>query len=103
MKIKYKSNNIKDETEKLPDQQKQQLDNITSDVSDTTNKFNENINKYQKTSKEIIEKSIDTTKQTTNNKPLIHFQSITNTFVELQKSLLETYQSINIKIFGCFL
>ena len=48
-------------TEKLLDQQKQQLDNITADVSDTTNKFNENINKYQKTSKEIIEKSIDTT------------------------------------------
>ena len=74
---KIQSNNIKDETEKLSDQQKQQLDNITSDVSDTTNKFNENINKYQKRSKEIIEKSIDTTSNyqqqaTTNNKPLIH-------------------------------
>ena len=51
--------------------QKQQLDNITFDVSDKTNKFNENINKYQKTSKEIIEKSIDK-QATTKNKPLIH-------------------------------
>ena len=37
---KKQNSTIKDETEKLPDQQKQQLDNITSDVSDTTNKFN---------------------------------------------------------------
>ena len=50
---KYNST-IKDETEKFLDQQKQQ-------VSDTTNKFNENIKEYQKTSNEIIEKSIDTT------------------------------------------
>ena len=66
--------------------------NITADVSDKTNKFNENINKYQKTSKEIIEKSIDTTSNY-QQQAINTFQSITNTFVELQKSLLETYQS----------
>ena len=61
-------------------------------ISDTTNKFNENINKYQKTSNEIIEKIIDTTSNY-QQQAINTFQSITNTFVELQKSLLETYQS----------
>ena len=40
---KKNTSNIKDETEKFLDQQKQQ-------ISDATNKFNENINQYQNTS-----------------------------------------------------
>jgi glutamyl-tRNA reductase len=79
---------VKDETEKLLDQQKQQ-------ISDATNKFNENINKYQKISNEIIEKSIDTTSKY-QQQAINTFQSITNNFVELQKNLLETYQSVRL-------
>ena len=90
---KKHNSTIKDETEKHLDQQKQQIDNITSDVSHATNKFNENINEYQKTSNEIIEKSIDTTSKYQQN-AINTFQSITNNFVELQKNLLETYQSV---------
>ena len=86
------SSTIKDETEKFLDQQKQQ-------ISDTTNKFNENINEYQKTSNEIIEKNIDTTskyQQDTFNT----VQSITTNFVELQKNLLDTYQSVISRFLG---
>jgi hypothetical protein len=52
-----------------------------------------NINQYQKTSNEIIEKSIDTTSKY-QQQAINTFQSITNNFVELQKNLLETYQSV---------
>ena len=84
---KKHTSTVKDETEKkLLDQQKQQ-------ISDATNKFNENINEYQKTSNEIIEKSIDTTSKY-QQQAINTFQSITNNFVELQKNLLETYQSV---------
>jgi predicted nucleic-acid-binding Zn-ribbon protein len=78
---KKNTNTIKEETEKLLDQQKQQ-------ISDATDKFNENINDYQ-----IIEKSIDTTGKY-QQQAINTFQSITNNFVELQKNLLETYQSV---------
>ena len=59
---KKHTSTIKDEPEKFLDQQKQQ-------ISNATDKFNQNINEYQKTSNEIIEKSIESYSQvsTTNH------------------------------------
>ena len=58
---KKQNNTIKDEAEKSLNQQNNRLDNIASTGSDTTNRFNENINQYQETNNEIIEKNIETT------------------------------------------
>ena len=49
--IKKQSNNTKEETGKFLDQQRQQIANTTSHISDTTN---------QQTNKAILDKSIDT-------------------------------------------
>ena len=69
---KKQSNNIKDETEKLPDQQKQQLDNITSDVSNIKqiNSMKISIN-IKRQAKKLLRK-VSIQQATTNNKPLIH-------------------------------
>ena len=96
---KKQNNTIKDEAERSLNQQNKQLDNTAFNGSDTTNRFNENINKYQPTSNEIIEKNIDTTskyQQDTFNT----VQSITTNFVELQKNLLDTYQSVISRFLG---
>jgi len=57
---KKQSNNIKEETGKFLDQQRQQIENTTSTISDTTNKVTNNVNQYQQTNKAILDKSIDT-------------------------------------------
>jgi hypothetical protein len=96
---KKQNNTIKDEVEESLNQQNNQLGNTTLNGSDTTNRFNENINKYQQTNNEIIEKTIDTTskyQQDTFNT----VQSITTNFVELQKNLLDTYQSVISRFLG---
>ncbi|HSL13716.1 MAG TPA: hypothetical protein VK882_05625, partial [Nitrososphaeraceae archaeon] len=57
---KKQSNNIKEETGKFLDQQRQQIANTTSDLSDTTNKVSNSVNEYQQTNRAILDKSIDT-------------------------------------------
>jgi ABC-type transporter Mla subunit MlaD len=69
------------------DQQKQQLENTVSHISDTTNQVTNSVNEYQQTNREILDKSIDTTnkyQQETIN--LIH--SIINNTIGLQGILL---------------
>ena len=89
---KRQSDTIKEGTEKFLDQQKQQMANTTSNISDTTNRVNEDINEYQKANNEILEKSTDTAgkyqQQTINA-----IQSILNNSIELQKNILDTFQS----------
>jgi hypothetical protein len=96
---KKPNNTINDETEKSLSQQGKQLEKTVSNISDTKNRFDEDINEYQQTNDEIIKKSIDTTskyqKDTFNT-----VQSITNNFVELQKNLLDTYQSVISSFLG---
>ncbi len=82
------SNNIKEEAKEFLDNQRQQLENTTSTISETTN----NINEYQKTNKAIIEKSIDTS-NTYQQETINTIQTIANNYVELQNNILDTYQS----------
>ena len=57
---KIVNNDIKEGTEKFLDQQRQQIENTTSNISDTTNKVTNSVNEYQQTNKAILDKSIDT-------------------------------------------
>jgi hypothetical protein len=91
-KNKTVNNDLKEGT-KILDQQRQQIENTTSNLSDTTNNVTNNVNEYQQTNKAILDKSIDTSnkyQQETNNT----IQSIYNTYVELQKNFANTFQSV---------
>ena len=87
------SNTIKEDTEKFLDQQRQQIENTTSNISSTTNKVNDNFNKYQRTNNEIIEKGIDTTNKY-QQESINTIQSISNNSIELQKNFANTIQSV---------
>ena len=69
---KKQSNTIKEETQNFLDQQKQQMANTTSNISNTTNRVNDNFNTYQKTNNEIIEKVLILLTNI-NKKPLTQF------------------------------
>jgi uncharacterized protein YlaN (UPF0358 family) len=85
--------NLKKETERIVDHQKQQLENTTtSTISNTANKDNNSFNEYQKINHEIIEKSIDTTNRY-QQKTINTIQSISNNYIELQNNIRDTYQS----------
>jgi exonuclease VII large subunit len=88
------NNDLKEGTKKFLDQQRQQIENTTSNLSDTTNNVTTNsVNEYQQTNKAILDKSIDASnkyQQETNNT----IQSIYNTYVELQKNFANTFQSV---------
>ena len=45
---KKQSNNIKEGTGKFLDQQRQQIENTVSNISDTTNKVSNSVNEYQR-------------------------------------------------------
>src|SRR5688572_22642110 len=92
MKIKKQSNTIKEETEHFLNQQKQQMANTTSNISNITNRVNDNFNEYQKTNNEIIGQGIDTTNKY-QQETINTIQSISNNAIELQKNILNTYQS----------
>jgi hypothetical protein len=53
------SNSLKEQTEEFLDNQRQQLENTISTISESTktNKINNNINEYQTENKAILEKS----------------------------------------------
>ena len=83
---------IKEETEHFLNQQKQQMANTTSNISNITNRVNDNFNEYQKTNNEIIGQGIDTTNKY-QQETINTIQSISNNAIELQKNILNTYQS----------
>ena len=87
------NNNIKEGTEKFLDQQKQQIANTTSNISDTTNKVTNSVNEYQQTNKAILDKSIDTSNKY-QQETIDTIQSITNNTIELQKNFANTFQSV---------
>ncbi len=89
---KRQSNNIKEGTEKFVDQQKQQIDNTISNISETTNRFDHNINEYQRSNNEILDKSIDISNKY-QQETINTMQSISNNYVELQNNIFNTYQS----------
>ena len=86
------NNDIKEGTEKFLDQQRQQIENTTSNISYTTNKVTNSVNEYQQTNKAILDKSIDTSNKY-QQETINTIQSITNNSIELQKNILNTYQS----------
>ena len=91
------SNKIKEEeqTNTFLDNQRQQLENTTSNtISESiTNKINDNINEYQTANKAILDKSIDTTNRY-QQESINTIQSISNNYIELQNNILNAYQSI---------
>ena len=87
------SNTIKEGTEKFLDQQRQQIENTTSNISDTTNKLTNSVNEYQQTNKAILDKSIDTSNKY-QQETINTIQSITNNTIELQKNFANTIQSV---------
>ena len=87
------SNTIKEGTEKFLDQQRQQIENTTSNISDTTNKVTNSVNEYQQTNKAILDKSIDTTNKY-QQESINTIQSISNNSIELQKNFANTIQSV---------
>ena len=87
------NNNIKEGTEKFLDQQRQQISNITSNISDTTNKVTNSVNEYQQTNKAILDKSIDTSNKY-QQETINTIQSITNNTIELQKNFANSFQSV---------
>jgi len=91
--IKKQSNNTEEDTSKLLDQQRQQIANTTSNISDTTNKVANSLNEYQQTNKGILDKSIDTSNKY-QQETINTIQSITNNTIELQKNFANTIQSV---------
>jgi len=90
---KKQSNTIKEETGKFLDQQRQQIANTTSTISDTTNKVANNVNEYQQANRAILDKSIDTSNKY-QQESINTIQSITNNTIELQKNFANTFQSV---------
>ena len=90
---KKQSNNIKEETGKFLDQQRQQIANTTSNISDTTNKVTNSVNEYQQTNRAILDKSIDTSNKY-QQETINTIQSISNNTIELQKNFANTLQSV---------
>ena len=88
---KEQSNNIKEDTKEFLDNQRQQLANTTSTISETTNKINNNINEYQQTNRAILEKSIELADKY--QQQIINtIKAISNNYVEAQKNFLYNYQ-----------
>lgn len=88
---KVQGNNIKEETTEYLDNQRQELSNTTSTISETTNIINNNINEYQIINREILEKSIDLADKY--QQQIINtIKAISNNFVEAQKNFLYNYQ-----------
>jgi hypothetical protein len=90
---KKQTNNVKEETGKFLDQQRQQIANTTSNISDTTNKVANNVNEYQQTNRAILDKSIDTSNKY-QQESINTLQSISNNTIELQKNFANTFQSV---------
>ena len=83
--------NVKEKTNEFRDNQRQQLENTTSTISETTNNINENINEYQRTNNKIFEKSFELADKY--QQQIINtIKAISNNYVEAQKNFLYNYQ-----------
>ncbi len=94
--IKESTKKSKESTEEYIDEQNQQINNTVSNISEATKKISESANKFQADTKRILEKSTDTFGK--NQDQIVKTsQEITDNFVELQKNVLNTYQSSYLK------
>ena len=80
-------------TEALLNEEKQQIENITSTISEATDQFTENVNEYQEKNKEILEESIDRANKY-QQESINTIQSLSNNYIELQKNLLNTFHLV---------
>jgi hypothetical protein len=90
--VKENTNQFKENTDRYLEQQNQQIKNTASNVSNTTENINESVNKFQADNKRVLENNVDTFRkyQEQINKTT---QEITQNSIELQKNILNTYQS----------
>ena len=90
--VKENTNQFKENTDRYLEQQRQQYKDTASNISQTTENINENVNKFQADNKRVLENSVDTFRkyQEQINKTT---QEITQNSIELQKNILNTYQS----------
>ena len=90
--VKENINQFKENTDRYLEQQRQQFKDTASNVSNTTEKINESVNKFQADNKRVLENNVDTFRkyQEQINKTT---QEITQNSIELQKNILNTYQS----------
>jgi hypothetical protein len=84
---------IKEEAENFANQQKQQVENTTSNFQDTTHRVTNTINEYQNTNNYNLQKIIDTANKY-QQESINTIQSITNNTIELQKNIANTFQSV---------
>jgi hypothetical protein len=94
-------------TEALLAEEKQQIENITSTISEATDQVTENINEYQEKNREILGESIEATNkyqqesintiQSFSNNYNNIIQSFSNNNIELQKNLLNTFNSVGAR------
>jgi len=90
---KKQSDTIKEDTENFLDNQSQLLEDSTLNIPDLTNRMTNTINEYRKTNKDRLEKSIDKANKY-QQQNINTIQSISNNYVELQKNILISYQSV---------
>ena len=90
--VKENTNQFKENTDRYLEQQRQQYKNTASNISQTTENINESVNKFQADNKRVLENNVDTFRkyQEQINKTT---QEITQNSIELQKNILNTYQS----------
>ena len=94
---KRQSNNIKEDAKEFLDNQRQQLENTTSTISETTDQVTDNINEYQRSNNEILDKSIDISNKY-QQQVINTIKTISNNYIELQNNILNTYQSVLSKL-----
>lgn len=82
----------KEEIEKNADQQKKQVEEVTSTVKDTANKINTELIEYQEGTKKIFEDNVDSVNQF-QERFIKTSKEISNSYIELQKNILNIYQS----------
>ena len=83
-------------TEALLAEEKQQIENITSTISEATDQVTENINEYQEKNREILGESIEATNKY-QQESINTIQSFSNNNIELQKNLLNTFNSVGAR------
>lgn len=90
--IKENANKFKESTERYLEQQKQQFKDTASNLSETTASINKNINKFQEDNTRIFEKNVDSFRKF-QEQIIKTSQDISNNTIELQKNVINTYQS----------
>ena len=90
--VKENTNQFKENTDRYLEQQRQQYKDTASNISQTTENINESVNKFQADNKRVLKNNVDIFRkyQEQINKTT---QEITQNSIELQKNILNTYQS----------